>query len=165
MAILTSGELKEALYGLLGGNSDAAKTLIDGFALVKYKADKNVDAATSTSSTFTFDYSTPNRFRVDAVKVVPHAALTSENTNNATIALVYNNGNGGSDTTVATINTATTAAGGSGDWTAGVGVAVTITAANAVVPSGSQLQVKITKNGAGAIITPTASVIVKGTLV
>ncbi len=52
MAIGSQGEIREALYGLLGGNSDAAKTLIDNFVQVKYKVDKPADAATSTSSAF-----------------------------------------------------------------------------------------------------------------
>lgn len=164
MPISTAGELREALYGLLGGNNSAAQTVIDNFVKVRYSAHKMADAATSTSSTFTFDNNVPNRFRVDSCKIVPHASLTSNNTDLATLQLVANNGNGGSDTVIAAINTATTAGGGSGNWTADIGVALTVTAANAVVSSGSQLQVKITKGGA-AVVVPAGSVIVKGTLV
>lgn len=165
MAIGSQGEIREALYGLLGGHSSAAKTLIDNFVQVKYKVDKVADAATSTSATYTMDYSVPTRFRVDACKIVPHASLTSDNTNNATFQLVSNNGNGGSDTVIATINTATTAGGGSGNWTADIGVALTVTAANAVVSSGSQLQLRQTKSGVAAVSVPACSIIVKGTLV
>ncbi len=165
MAIGSQGEIREAMYGLLGGHSAAAKALVDGFVQVKYTAHKMADAATSTSTTFTIDTSVPARFRVDSVKFVPHAAVTAENTNNATFALVSNNGNGGSDTTIATINTATTAGGGSGNLTADIGLAITITAANAVVSSGSQLQIKTTKAGAGGLSLPAGSFVVKGTLV
>ncbi len=164
MALGSMGELREALQALLGGTSDAAKTLIDNLSMVKYKVDKVADAATSTTSTYTLDYSTPGRFRVDAVRYVPHVALTSSNTDNATLELVYNNGNGGSDTVIATINTATTAGGGSGNWTADIGVALAITAANSVVPSGSQLQLNVAKSGA-AVIVPAGSLIMKGTYV
>lgn len=164
MALGSQGELREALYGLLGGHSAAAKALIDGYCQVKYKVDKPADAATSTTSAYTLDYSVPTRFRVDAVKYVPHATLTADNTNLATLALVANNGNGGADTTIATINTAATAGGGSGNWSADVGVALTVTAANAVVTSGSQLQLRITKGGA-AVVVPAGSLILKGTLV
>ncbi len=164
MALGSQGELREALYGLLGGHSAAAKTLIDAFSMVRYKCDKPADAATSTSSSYCLEYSTPERFRVDAVKYVPHAALTAHNTNLATLKLVSNNGGGGADTVIATINTAAAAAGGSGNWTADIGVALAVTAANAVVTSGSQLQLKITKGGA-AVIVPAGSLIVKGTRV
>ena len=164
MALGSSGQLREALYGLLGGHSTAAKALIDAWSSVKYKIDKPADAATSTSATYTLDYSVPSSFRVDAVKYVPHAALTANNSNLATLKLVTNNGNGGSDTVVATINTAAAAAGGTGNWTADIGQALTVTAANAVVTSGSQLQFKMTKGGA-AVIVPAGSLIVKGTLV
>ncbi len=164
MAIGSMGELREALWNLLGGNSDAAKTLVDNLSMVKYKVDKVADAATSTTATYTLDYSTPGRFRVDAVTYVPHAALTADNTNLATLELGYNNGNGGSDTGIATINTAATAGGGSGNWTADIGVALTITAANSVVPSGSQVQWNLTKGGA-AVVVPAGSLIMKGTYV
>jgi putative exporter of polyketide antibiotics len=76
-------------------------------------------------------------------------AVTSANTDTAVFSLVYNNANGGSDTTIATINTATTAGGGSGNITAQIPVALTVTAANAVVPAGSLLAFKITKEGSG----------------
>jgi hypothetical protein len=164
MALGSQGELREALYGLLGGHSAASKALIDTLSAVQYKVDKVADAATSTTSTYTLDYSTGPRFRVDAVKYVPHASLTSDNTNLATLELVYNNGNGGSDTVIATINTATTAGGGSGNWTADIGVALAVTAANAVVPAGSQVQLNVTKGGA-AVIVPAGSLIMKGTRV
>lgn len=164
MPISTAGELREALYGLLGGNNTAAQAIIDGFAKVRYTVHKMADAATSTSTAFTFDNSVPNRFRVDSCKIIPHASLTASNADNATLQLVANNGNGGSDTVIATINTATTAGGGSGNWTADIGVALTVTAANAVVASGSQVQLRITKSGA-AVVVPAGSVVLKGTLV
>lgn len=165
MAIGSQGEIREALQALLGGNSDAAKALIDGTFKVQYRVDKPLDAATSTSATYTCDELVPRRFRVDTVKIVPHVALTADNTNNAVFQLVANNGNGGGDTVIATINTAATAAGGSGNWTADIGVALPVTAANALVAASSQLQLRMTKAGAGGIATPALSVIVKGTLV
>jgi hypothetical protein len=164
MALGSQGELREALYGLLGGHSTASKALIDTLSAVQYKVDKPADAATSTTSTYTLDYSTGPRFRVDAVKYVPGASLTADNTNLATLELVYNNGNGGSDTVIATVNTAATAGGGTGNWTADIGVAVTVTAANSVVPAGSQIQLNIAKSGA-AVIVPAGTLIVKGTRV
>lgn len=162
MALGSQGELREALYGLLGGHSAASKAFIDAFSQIQYKADKVLDGDASTASTYCLDNDTDARFRVDSAVFVPHAALTADDANYGTIALVYNDGAGGADTTVATLSTTIT--GGTGNWTAFVGEALTITAANAVVATGKQLAVKFTKTGTGVAI-PAGSLIVKGTRV
>lgn len=162
MALGSQGELREALYGLLGGHSAASKALIDAFSQVQYKADKVLDAAAGTVSTYGLDDSTGARFKVTSAVYVPHAALTANDTNYGTVSLVYNDGIGGADVVVATMQTTITA--GTGDWVAFVNEPLTVTAANAVIPTGKQLAVKFTKTASGVAI-PAGSLIVKGTLV
>jgi hypothetical protein len=117
------------------------------FAYESYQSDLG---ATTNNSTM-LDASVDIAFIVTSVKVSVSANVTSDNTNNAVFSLVYNNGNGGSDTTIATINTATTAGGGTGNITKDTPTTVTITAANSRVPAGQSVYWKVTKQGAGGL--------------
>lgn len=121
----------------------------------------NTVAANVTHVHTLFD-STPVAMRVETFKLTPQAAWTEANTNFSTFALVYNNGNGGTDTTIATANTAV--AGGLGNTTANTPAAFTVTAANAAVPSGSCVQIKVTKSGASGMQLPDISFTVKSKL-
>lgn len=128
----------------------------------RYNVSQPLDASINTASTHTLDQSTAVAFRVKTFKVMVGTTITSANTNVATIALVYNNGAGGADTTIASMNTATTAGGGTGDITAGTAYSFSLNTSNISVPASSQLQIKITKSGQGGLALPFSSFEVKG---
>lgn len=139
--------------------SAAANSLCDAMLNQEFHvvSSQPLDASINTASTHTLDQNTGVTMLAKTFKVIVGTNVTADNTNNATIALVYNNGAGGSDTTVATINTAASAAGGTGNITAGTAYALTINATNARIPAGSQIQVKVTKSGAGGLALPFTS--------
>lgn len=120
----------------------------------RYNVSQPLDASVNTASTHTLDQSTGVTMLASTFKVVVGTTVTSVNTNVANIALVYNNGAGGSDTTLCSINTATTAGGGTGDITAGTAYSFALNASTSRIPSGSQVQIKVTKAGAGGVALP-----------
>lgn len=94
------------------------------------------------------------KMKVASFYVTSCAALNMVNTNIATINLVWNNGNGGSDNVIFTGNT-TNAGGGIGNIVAGTPLLLALTNTTAaIVPSGSCIQVKISKAGAGGCEFP-----------
>lgn len=164
MTVTTGSQFRDEFRNVFAPDSNTtAQALADAVfdQPFMYRCDRPYDANANSTSVHTLDTSTATQVRVKTFKWGLRASVTSDNTNNATVALVYNNGNGGSDTTVATINTATTAGGGSGNITLEVPYSVAVTAANAIIPSGSQLQVKVTKSGAGGLALPHSSFEVK----
>lgn len=168
MPVDTGPRLQDSLTGMFGPiQSTTEKALVqNALCTVRYNAFVG-SAITNTASTplrVPLEYATLVQFRCEAntVKFIPNAALTADNTNATTLALVYNNGNGGGDTTIATINTATTAGGGSGNWTAGTGVALTVNT-QVVVPVGSQVELKVTGAGTTPPL-PQGAIVVHGRL-
>lgn len=150
-----------------GGGNTTEAAYLDALTTIRYNAVRgtvqaaNVDSTVNSVWTATLDPNTAVKMQVTECKWTVDNAVTSVNTNVAILSLVYNNGNGGSDTTIATINTATVAGGGTGDLVAGTPVAVTINTTNMIVPANSCVAVKLTKSGAGGCATGTFSVSVK----
>lgn len=150
--------------------------IVQGAFKVQYRSHQNPDVnlalaagpattiAGNVAQTHTLSDSTPVELRITSFKVTATSTITSANTNVAQFALVYNNGNGGGDTTIASVNTATTAGGGSGDITGGNPYSVALTAANVDVPSGSCLQIKVTKAGVPGKELPAVSFTVAATI-
>jgi len=90
--------------------------------------------------------------QVKECRILPGAALTQD-TGNLVISYGYTNDNGGSFTTMGTINTNTAANGGTGNWSAYQSVLITAnTSVNAVVPSGSHFGFKVVNSGAGLAV-------------
>lgn len=145
--------------------TSAGKNVVEGFMQVKYVAHKNADANVNSTYTFTFDSNVAVRFMVDTLKLTFEQAITETNTNLATFNLVYNNGAGGSDTTIATANTAV--GGGVTNTSANQPRSITLSSNTAlwVVDRLSCLQLKITKAGAGGLALPPMSFEVAGHLV
>jgi hypothetical protein len=165
MASGSGKELEKAVLGQFAaeGTSTAESLCKAAFASYKCVVARGLDAAAASNVALTCDDSTGVGLRITGVKFIPGAALTSDNTSYVSVQLVYNNGNGGSDTIVATANSTNTGATlGTGDWVANVGEALTITDANASIPSGSQVQVKFLKYGSGVNV-PAGTAVVKGT--
>lgn len=132
------------------------------FASFIKNMDRGLDDTAAANVNLCCDYSTGVGVRVTECKFVSSAALTSDNTNYVNMQLVYNNGNGGADTIVAQANSTNTGATlGTGNWVAGVPVALTVNASNAVIPSGSQVQFKFLKVASGVNV-PAGSVVLKG---
>lgn len=102
--------------------------------------------------------------QVTSVKVLPNSALTSNNTDFATLTLEFDDGAGGSKSTIATANTANAAGGGTGNWSAAQAQSLAITSANASVASGKQLLFKVAQTANG-VATPILTLYVDAVLV
>ncbi len=152
-SIDTGQKLADALAAMFAPDVDSdARAVAAGMFRVKYTAtqplDSNVQLAAGASTiagnvayTHTLDPSTATQFRISTFHITGTAGVTSAAGNLALITLVYNNGNGGSDTSIGVYNTAATA------LTAGTPLSVSLTAANVIVPAGSCIQIKTTKSG------------------
>ncbi len=92
------------------------------------------------------------RYRIISAKYTPGAALTSDNSTYADMALYTDNANGGSSTVIAAANTKNTLGGGTGSWTAKVPVSLTVAAANVSVPAGNQLIFGYVKGSTGVVV-------------
>ena len=78
----------------------------------------------------------PFNITIVAVDICPHATLTADNTDYATLSLTKSDGAAGSATTIASQTTQIT---GSGNWAADTYVPLTVTAADADVDDGQML--------------------------
>lgn len=168
MSTDTMQKYRDSLGALMAPDGDStSESLVDNTMVVRYTAVRgavmaaNVDSTVNSVWTATLDPSTTLRLQYVSSHVIVDNTVTAVNTNVAIFSLVYNDANGGSDTTIATINTATTAGGGSGDITAAVPMALTANTSNGVVPAGSLLAFKLTKAGAGGCATGSLSVVAK----
>ncbi len=88
---------------------------------------------------------TPRKLQLKYIKIAVGAAITANDTNYVTITLRD------SSTTYATINTKTSAGGGSGDIAANTFTAVTISTAE--VDEDTNLYITLTQSGAGVDVT------------
>lgn len=158
---VTGDKLRSEVKRNLGFGVTAAEDLLVDRAMCRMRymgyVATNVAGATF-ALVLTNDVGT--QFLVDSVKVIPSAAVTASDSVYATLTLSYDDGAGGSKTTVAVQTTKIT--GGSGDWVAEVGVPITITAANALVPSGKQLTMSKAFASTGTVIPAGSLVIVEG---
>lgn len=117
------------------------------------------DAGATTNSSVMVDSGTLVPIIITSVKVSLTANATVDNTNNAIFSLVFNNGNGGADTTIATVttNAAATGINGGNNAVKDTPYTVPITAANSRVPAGSALYWKVTKGGGGGLAVTNGS--------
>lgn len=159
---MAAGSGKELLDAVLSAfapeGTSAAQSLCKGaFAEFKARASKVIDSNATYNSTYTFDDSLAVGLRIRSCKFVPTEALVADNSNYADIDLVWNDGAGGADTTIASLNTKVT---GTGNWVADIAESLTLDNAEVKVAAGSQLQVKITKQGSGVAV-PAGTFILK----
>lgn len=139
---------RNVFFGLVDADDALCDATLGQMATVSAPCFKTgADAAATTAYRFVVDPSTPCPALVQSAAVVMDSAVTLNGANYATISLVYNNGQGGADTTVATFNTSATTT------VAGVANALTLTNANLYIPAGSQVAWVITKAGAGVSLT------------
>jgi hypothetical protein len=114
-------------------------------------------AADGAAATATAEHSflrAASKLTVKAVRYVPDAALTADNTNFATITVRVRNSDGTNALTVAAVTTAIT---GSGNWAQWVAVNLPLT--NVSLTAGQILTVQIAKAGSGVVIPAGALVV------
>lgn len=155
----SGSNVRDSLRAAMAAATATQQALVDNIlarAAAKWSWNKApTDAAASTAYRIALDASLDFQTLISECKVVANTTVASDPANYATIALVYNDGAGGADTTIATLDTSATA------LTAKVARSMAVTAANQVVPAGKQLEIVITKAGTGVAL-PSVSAIVKG---
>jgi hypothetical protein len=102
----------------------------------------------SVTQLFVLDPMTDYRMVVQSYRVAATGDITAANTDFATFDLMFNNGNGGAFTTIASANTENKS-GSLGAVTANIPASVTVNTAAAAVPAGSQVIIRVSKSGAG----------------
>lgn len=132
------------------GPKNAARRLIRR-TIVLEKAAADGGAGTATTSDAAPAFVAPTDGRLLGAKFVPHAALTADPTNNATLSVDKRDGAGGAATQMAT---GTTTAGGTGSFVAAVPVALTPSAVAATVrwAKNQLVSFAISKAGTGVIV-------------
>ena len=150
----TAKALKHIPDDLENGDGDMLDNMLRD---VDITFDKDLDAAATQVARFGIKLTKATT--VDTFEIIPGAALTAHASNYATIALKYDDGAGGSETTIATVDTTS---GGSGTWAEGVAIPVTI-ATPVEVAAGSYLILAITKAASGVVV-PASSFYVGGSL-
>lgn len=161
MSASTGQQMLDVFSAAFSDGSTADSALVQNMLAVRYQWTQPADAvvpnangngvgtaAANVTHIVVLDPATPCRQKVTEYKVCAAGAITAANTDFATFSLVYNNANGGADTVIATASTENKV-GSLGAATANIPVSVTVTAANAVIPAGSQVMVIVTKAGAG----------------
>jgi len=113
------------------------------------------DATATTAYRLVLDATLDLQVLISECKVVSNTVIAFNAANYVTIALVYNDGAAGADVTIATLDTTAVS------FAAKIARSMTITAANALVAAGKQLEIVITKAGTG-VATDALSFIVKG---
>lgn len=119
--------------------------LEDGISFVKA-----ADGAAATTTSETVIGHVNFACKIIAARYVPAAALTADNTNNATITVSKRVAGGGSKTTIASITTNVA----SGSWTqwAPKDLTLTATAADLQIAANSGITFEIAKGGTGVIV-------------
>jgi hypothetical protein len=173
MGAANNAQVRDLVYKTLGfADSSTQETVIEkAIGLTRtvevfWKTAADGAAGDATTAQWCFEVS--NKIEVTAVKYMPISGnLTANDTNYATMTLETDDGAGGSDTVIATATTTIT--GGTGNWTAGTFVSLTLTAttANRIVDGSSSskaLIFKIAKTAAGVVV-PTGKMFVTFRLV
>lgn len=144
--------MAEAIYSAKDTNDQArADWAVGGQCLCYTKLAADAMAADTSDVGISCQVASPyiNGAKVISVKYLTQANLTAHDTNYATLSLVYDDGAGGSETTVASQTTKIT--GGSGNWTAGNMIDIPVSAA--IIPAaGKQLRFKIAKAASGVVV-------------
>jgi hypothetical protein len=158
MTTATYQEIADTVGANLSRNEDStsrdrARRAVGVLGTVKIRKDA---ADTFANSTLTrWDMPIDDKRTFTAVKLIGDGSLSSDNTNYATVTLSYNDGNGGNSTTIATQTTKTSLGGGSGDWTAGTALALTVSNGSVVVDGTSTrqyLKIVVAKTGSGVAV-------------
>lgn len=161
---ITGGDqLRDELYGQWGGYDGTDVTLIGDVLVKSWSVLSTVAMATAgTDGELAFAapqlVTQPNggsanarKYKVIAATFTAGGSITGDDTNNKTLFVKSYTQAGGSATTVASLLTGATS-GVSGNLAAFQNIAITITAANVIVPINGTLTAGTTKGGTGVAI-------------
>lgn len=152
-----------ALGGSLGeGHGSSSYTDTSGVQIVKnalvdfiavpYRKTSADGMATTTTANTMIGFMNPFDFSIQLVSafaVAVGGTLTANDTNYATITMLFDDGAAGTPAVAATWTTTTT---GTGNWAVGVKEAATITTANKVLVAGGVVWFNIAKAAAGVVV-------------
>ena len=93
----------------------------------------------------------PYQFRVSGAKLLPRRALTADDSDYGTVTVGYNDGAGGSVTSLQAITTKKAGSGGTGDWVAGTAIALASIDSADTVAAGQYLRAAVTKAASGVV--------------
>lgn len=139
--------------GSLSSDEWAARALLDfpGESIVKAAADSMATDATALTKVWSNPFPFP--IWLQDVIITPGATLTANDTNNASVLLLTDNGADGTPAAAATWLTATTASSGTGNWATDIAVRPSsYTAAQRTLVAGACLFWQITKASAGVVV-------------
>jgi hypothetical protein len=109
-----------------------------------------MDAAAANVGVSTFG-PLPFAFQCVTAKLIPRRALTADDSNYGTVTVGFNDGAGGSVTTLQAITTKKSGSGGTGDWVAGTAIALSSIDRADVVTAATYLRAAVTKTGTGVV--------------
>lgn len=167
MGQLIASRIKDAVKGLFSGLDATDVALLLDLELrpkVRAHVTDGGTAGTAQTETHVWRNDTATNYLVKGAKVALPVALTAGDTNYASVLLARRDNAGLNSVSVASINTAITVAPFSGNITAFLPVALTLsgTSANLVVGPGQVLTIAVTKTGTGlAIAAATSQAIVE----
>lgn len=122
-----------AALGLPNGETDLQDALLDG----AWTFDHPIGITDTAGTDYTYwGMKVPFNVTIVAVDICPHATLTANDTNYATLSLTKSDGAAGSATTVATASTTTT---GTGNWAVDTYEPLTVDVTEADVDDGQML--------------------------
>lgn len=113
------------------------------------------DATAAAAYRFVLDGALDLQTAISECKVICNTAIAFNAANFATFQLVQNDGIGGADVVIGTLDTSAVS------FVAKIARSMTLTAATQLVPAGKQLEVVMTKSGTG-VVTDSLSFIIKG---
>ncbi|MBK8260227.1 MAG: hypothetical protein IPK80_02695 [Nannocystis sp.] len=127
------------------------------FGALPFNIVRAVDGTAGTTTAEVAVGVAPNKSKLVKAYYLPGSALTANDTDYATITVSRYTAAGDSKTTIATVTTKIT--GGTGDWTAKVPVAITLSADNAVA-AGALITYEVAKAGSGVALPAGSLVLV-----
>jgi hypothetical protein len=149
-----SGDVRDltlALYGVNGSNEQTAVEMVVPIRRTERYTRQAADTAGSNYTEY-FAVIPGGKWQVTAASIMPGTNLTGHDTNYKTIALGYAASAGAATNFVSNTTKLT---GGTGSWTAGTVVSLTLTASNCVVDATSAAQylvLTLTASGTGVSI-------------
>jgi hypothetical protein len=154
MGQLTAKRIVDAVTSLLSSTDATDKALVRKFIGQK-KVEAHVTdggtAGTAQTETFVWENDTGADMYVTAAKVTFPVAVASNGSNYASVFVYKRTSAGASQTAIGTADSSATS------YTAFVPAALTLTAANVLVPAGSGITVAVTKTGTGVAIAAATS--------
>ena len=93
----------------------------------------------------------PYAFRCVTATLLPRRAMTADDTDCGTITVGFDDGAGGTVTTLQAVTTKKVASGGTGDWVAGTAIALSSIDRADLVTAGTYLRAAVTKAESGVV--------------